>query len=178
MDFTAPGYRDDTLDDARVRVDPDLDALGDDVEDTSDLDDLRAELTAQVAATVTLAVDGRPGYAVTYRTDFTARDVDSIRKRSKDRKFTDGVDGIKFAALLLAFACQGVHRGKGDLAAALGVDRVTFTTRELQDLMGTADANSTVRRFYGLEGHVEAAARRLMVEAGWGDEADLADPTE
>lgn len=177
-DFTAPAARDGRLDEDLIG-DPDLDGLGDDVEEGSDLDDLRQELTAKVAETVTLAVEGRPGYSVTYRVDFTARDVESIRKRAKDRKFTDGIDGIKFAALLLAFACRGITRKAGDLGAALGVDGpVTFTTRELQGLIGTHDANSTVRAFYGLEGHVEGSAKRLLVEAGWGDEADLADPTE
>lgn len=156
--------------------DPDLDGLGDDVE-PSDLSDLRAELNAEVAPTTVIRVDGRPKYAVQFRTDFTAKDLDSLRKRAKNKRMSDGIDGVKFAALLLAFTCQAIRRDGADLD--LGTDKaVTFTTREFQELIGTADADSTVRKFYGLEGHVDAAARRLMAEAGWGDEADLADPTE
>lgn len=157
--------------------DPDLDDL--DNEASTDLDDLAAELNADVAPTTTIAVTGRPGYAVRFRTDFTGKDLDSLRKRAKNKRMSDGIDGIKFAALLLAFTCQGITRAGRELAEDLDTKGpVTFTTRELQELIGTADADSTVRKFYGLEGHVDAAARRLMVEAGWGDEVDAMDPTE
>lgn len=158
-------------------IDPDLDDL--DTGDVDDLTDLRAELNADVSPTVTLDVTGRPGWQITYRVDFTGRDVDLLRKKAKDRKFADGVDGVRFAALLLGLTCQGIHRTGKDLPGALGVDGpVLFTTPALQDLLGTSNADTTVRKLYGLEGHVDAAARRLMAEAGWGDEADLADPTE
>lgn len=158
--------------------DPDLDAL-DDSEEPSDLDDLRAELNAEVAPSTVLKVEGRPGYAVRCRINFTGKDIDGLRRQAKDKRFADGVDGVKFAALLLAVTCQGITRNGKPLEDSLGVDGpITFTSRELQELLGTPDANSTVRKLYGLEGHVDAAARRLMAEAGWGDEADLADPTD
>lgn len=171
--FAAPGLRD--LDEDRL--DPDLAGIGDEAEPT-ELDDLRAELTAAVTPTTTINVEGRPGYAVKFRTDFTGRDIDTLRKRAKNKRFTDGVDGIKFAALLLAFTCKGITRKGEPLELGQAGDVVTFTTPELQEMLGTNDADSTVRKFYGLEGHADAAARRLMVEAGWGDEADVSDPTE
>lgn len=158
-------------------VDPDLSALTTGDVDT-DLEDIRAELNADVAATTVLKVEGRPGWAVQCRIDFTGKDVDGIRKQAKDKKFVDGIDGVKFAALLLAITCVGITRNGTPLEDLLGESQpVTFTSRALQELLGTHDANSTVRKLYGLEGHVDAAARRLMAEAGWGDEADLADPT-
>lgn len=158
-------------------IDPDLGRLGLD-EAGSDLDELRAELNADVSPTVTLKVEGRPGWAVIYRIDFTGKDVDGVRRQAKDKRFADGVDGVKFAAILLALTCQGITRNGVPLEETIGEDKpVTFTSRSLQELLGTHDANSTVRKVYGLEGHVDAAARRLMAEAGWGDEADLADPT-
>ena len=172
-----PGYPEGTQ-----PRDPDLDTL-DQGEDRSDLDDLTAELTATVAPTTTIPVLGRAGYAVRFRTDFTGRDLDALRKKARNKRFTDGVDGIRFAALLLAFACQGITRNGRELGEDLNVDGpVTFTTAELQQLIGTDrdpnPADATVRKFYGLEGHVDSAARRLMTEAGWGDEVDAMDPTE
>lgn len=175
-EFTAPGTP--TAADLE-RVDPDLEGLGTDEEPRSDLDDLRAELNAAVTPTTVIPVPGRPAYAVRFRTDFTGQDLDSLRKRAKSKRMSDGIDGVKFAALLLAFTCQGITRNGRELAEELELDKpVTFVTRELQELIGTASADATVRKFYGLEGHVDSAARRLMVEAGWGDEVDALDPTE
>jgi hypothetical protein len=184
-DFDAPGTPDldetpgapslsraDTAD-----ADPDLAVLGDVGQDDSDLASIEAELAAAVTPTTIIKVEGRPGWSVRYRTDFTGKDLDGLRKNAKDRRFADGVDGIKFAALLLALTCQGIRRHGQDLELD-GASPVTFTSPELQSLLGTRDANSTVRKLYGLEGHVDAAARKLMAEAGWGDEADLADPTD
>ena len=168
-----PGYPAGT----EPRRDPDLDNL--DVDEGNDLEDLRAELLAEVAPSTTIAVPGRPAYAVRFRTDFTTRELDSLRKRARNKRFLDGIDGAKFSALLLGLTCLDVLRNGEPLGPALGVDgAVTFTTRELQELYGTSSADETVRKFYGLEGHVDATARRLMAEAGWGDEADVADPTE
>lgn len=171
--FTAPGVRD-------LTGDEELDSLlADQGGDTSDLEDLRAELSAAVTPTTTIPITGRAGdYAVRFRTDFTGRDLDLLRKKAKDKKFADGIDGVKFAALLLAFTCQGITRGGAELSEVLGLDApVTFVTRELQELMATSTADATVRALYGLEGAVDAAARRLMTEAGWGDEVDAMDPT-
>ena len=159
-------------------LDPDLALDGDD-EAGSDLDDLRAELTAAITPTTTIPVPGRPRYAVRFRTDFTGKDLDGLRKKAKDKRMSGGVDGVRFASLLLALTCQGITRDGVELSEQLGVSGpVTFTTRELQELLGTPNADSTVRALYGLEGHVDSAARRLMVEAGWGDEVDAMDPTE
>lgn len=171
-EFTAPGTPRDT--------DPDLDALSrDDDEVTSDLDDLRAELNADVAPTTTIPVTGRPGYAVRFRTDFTGKELDKLRKLAKDKRMVDGIDGVRFASLLLAATCQGITRNGRELAEDLELAKpVTFTSPELRELLGTVNADETVRKLYGLEGHVDAAARRLMVEAGWGDEVDALDPTE
>ena len=171
-EFTAPGTPRET--------DPDLDALERDDEDVrSDLDDLRAELNATVAPTTTIPVTGRPGYAVRFRTDFTGKDLDKLRKQAKDKRMVDGIDGVRFASLLLAFTCQGITRHGRELAEDLELNKpVTFVTRELQELLGTVNADETVRKLYGLEGHVDATARRLMAEAGWGDEVDALDPTE
>jgi hypothetical protein len=162
---------------ARARMaDPDLDGLelG---EDGSDYDDLDAELVAIADLTTLIEVPKRPGYAIRCRTDYTGLDVDLIRKKCRDKKFTDGIDGIKYASLLLASMTTAIVRNGKDLELD-GVSPVTFTSKPLQERMGTATADATVRKFYGLEGHVDAAGRRLMNEAGYGDEVYAGDPTQ
>lgn len=176
-DFSAGNL--DQLDDTNPGedyLDPDLAGLGDDVSGDTDLDQLRAELKAEVADTTVLNVDGRPGWSVRYRTDFTGKDLDLLRKRAKDRKFADGIDGVKFGALLLAITCEAIRRRGEDVELEGKV--ATFQSRAFMAELGTATAVETVRRFYGLDGHVDAAARKLMAEAGWGDDATEADPTE
>lgn len=156
-------------------ADPDLDNLDLGAED-SDLDQLDAELGAITAATTTLEVPLRPGYSIRCRTDFTGADLEKLRKAARDKRFADGLDGVKFAALLIASNTDAILR-QGDPLVLDGVSPVTFTTPELKTRYGTANAADTVRAFFGREGHVDAAARRLTSEAGWGDDLYAVDPT-
>lgn len=177
-DFTAPSAR--TADDDTAYGDPELDGLtAGSEEEGSDLDDLKAELGATERPTVTIRVPQRPRYSVRCRLDFTGKELDGIRKKAKDRKFSDGIDGPKFAALLIAITCVDILRDGKPLAEALGIEGpVTFTTRPLQALMETAAATETARKLFALDGDLDAAAQKVLRDAGWGDEAAEADPTE
>lgn len=147
-----------------------------DLEETSDLASIRDELTTALVETTDIEVLGRPGYAVRCRLEIEGKDLERLRQRSKSKRFADGIDGIKYAALVLATYTTAIIRKGTPLD--LGTDApVTFTTPEFQRLLGTADADSTVRAFFGREGHIDAAARRLMDEAGWGEDAYIVDPT-
>lgn len=172
MDFTDPT----ATAASDLTGDPDLDelALG---ADSSDYDELADELSALTDLSTVIEVIKRPGYGVRCRTDFTGLDIDLIRKKCRDKKFSDGIDGVKFASLLLASFATAILRN-GELLELDGVSPVTFTSKPLQERMGTATADATVRKFYGLEGHVDAAGRRLMNEAGYGDEVYATDPTQ
>ena len=150
--------------------------------DNSDLEAIRGELVAGGGVdTKLLEVEGRPGYAVEFRLDFTSRDVDRIRKAAHDRTFADKVDGIKFAALLLAKTCVAIHRNGAPIE--LDGRPATFTEPEFLDLLKRdgerqpVKAVDGVRRFYVLEGRIEAHARTVMEAASWGDEAREVDPT-
>jgi len=161
---------------ARSRVgDPDLDALA--LGEGNDYDDLADELAALTDLSTVIEVPKRPAYALRCRTDFTGLDIDLIRRKCRDKKFADGVDGVKFASLLLASFTTAVLRNGEELELD-GVSPITFTSKPLQDRMGTATADATVRKLYGLEGHVDAAGRRLMSEAGYGDDVQAMDPTQ
>jgi hypothetical protein len=166
MEFTDPA----------ANLDPDLGDLELGTED-SDYDQLDDELTVIVEATTLIEVPKRPGYAIRCRTDYTGLDVELIRKKCRDKKFADGIDGVKFASLLLASTCVAVVRNGADLELD-GESPITFVSKPLQTRMGTTTAADTVLKFYVREGHVDAAAGRLSREAGWGDEVYTADPTQ
>lgn len=170
-----PEFTDPTATAPRLTGDPDLDDLALGVE-ASDYDEVDAELATIADLTTLIEVPKRPGYALRCRTDFTGLDIDLIRKKCRDKKFTDGIDGVKFASLLLASFTTAILR-QGDDLELDGTSPVTFTAKPLQERMGTTTADATVRAFYGLEGHVDAAGRRLMNEAGYGDEVYAVDPT-
>lgn len=156
-------------------ADPDLAGLDLGAED-SDLDQLDEELGAIADTSTVLEVPLRPGYSIRCRTDFTGADLEKLRKAARDKRYADGLDGIKFAALLIAANTTAILR-QGEPLALDGVSPVTFTTPELRARYGTANAADTVRAFFGREGHVDAAARRLTTEAGWGDDLYAVDPT-
>ncbi|MEG1971247.1 MAG: hypothetical protein RR101_14140 [Burkholderiaceae bacterium] len=173
--FTSPGLNTDRFGD-----DADLADLN-----TTTLDSDLAVIAAEFADddkpdVATIPLDHRPGYSVVFSLDFTGRDLDTLRKRSKDKRFVDNMDGIKFAALLLGLTCVDILRNGQPLGDALGVDGpVTFATPEVQDLTGTrGSVDATVRKMLKRESGVETVSRRLMTEAGWGDEAYAQDPTD
>lgn len=154
-------------------ADPDLAP----VEELSDLDELRAELNAEVADTTVVDVPGRPGWQATFTTAITGEQLDTWRKRSKDRKRADGLDGVKFAALLLASTNVGILR-KGK-PVELDGEAATVRHPEFLELLAASGAVDGIRKLYGLDGHVDAAARAVMTAAGWGDElGEGTDPTD
>lgn len=153
--------------------------------DSSDLDDLRAELVDQPAAQeaadgddfVTVPVTTRPGWAIVCRLDFTGRDLDRWRKAARDKRFEDKLDGIKFAALLLGATTVTLLRdGKPVQQDGEPID-LPFQHRAIMGLYGARTVDDTVRAFFRREGVLDAAARRVTTEAGWGDEVYATDPT-
>jgi hypothetical protein len=151
-------------------------------EDNSDLNAIRDELHAGGGInTRTLGVDSRPGWAIEFDITFTAKDVDRIRKASHDRSFDGKIDGIKFAALLIAKTAVRILRHGQPIPLESGRP-ATFTEPEFLDMFKRDDerqpikAVEGVKRLYILEGHIEATAKALMNAAGWNDEARETDP--
>lgn len=151
--------------------------------DGSDLSTIAAELaTSGGVNTLVLDIERRPGYAAEFDVTFDSVTVEKVRKASKDRNFEGKIDGVKFAALLLAKTCIAITRHGEPIPLESG-RAATFLEPEFLDLMQREDERQPVKsvdgvkRFYVLEGHVEAHAKALMQAAGWGDEAREADPT-
>lgn len=139
-------------------------------EGESDLDDIARELDEEGPPTTVLPIPGRPGWQATYSLDVSGRHIDSWRKRAKTGRT---VDVGRFASLALAqLNVELVRRGR---PITLEGEPQTFTSRPFMESLGVRRAADAVRKVYRLEGHMDAALRAVLREAGWGDELESLD---
>lgn len=139
------------------------------------LDELRAELAAEVEVEdFRLDVPERPGYAVVYAADVTYDELTAWRKRAKDTSKPGGINELRLSTIILANKAVDLIR-QGEPTG------LTFRDPALVELLGAGSATDAVRRLYGLDGHVNAAALAVLQASGFGDElaeaGDDADPT-
>jgi hypothetical protein len=177
--FGAAGVRDDNLGDvpfgaAALRDLDDDEVLGA-VEAINPLDALAAELSQDVeTAYETLAVPRRPGIAVRYACDVSYDELVAWRKKAKDTTKPGHLDEIKLATIILANKAVGlaVH---GQPVTVDGRE-LTFADRELRDrFFGGRGPTGAIRHLYGLDGHIDAAAKQVLRLSGFGDELDAVD---
>lgn len=147
----------------------------------SALDVIRAELEQPVdLGTVDLEVPARPVYKVRYRCEVAYeelldwRDRATITNRSERRKPTaqataGRLNELKMASFVLVHRCIAILRDGEEVPDGYG-GPLMFTSELLLDMVGARTAVEAVRKFYGVDGHVSAAANRVLVEAGWTDQ--------
>ena len=176
--FTAPGASDRaSLPSYPDKYDDGESPMLDPAAAATDLSRLRADLAAESKTDVTLPVPGRPIYAVRFRTDVSGDELDRWRKTAKSKRHVDGIDAVKFAALILANTCLEVLRDGTPLLDSDG-DPLTFRSVELWK--GTLEASTAaggVLKFYGRDGHAVAASNAVLGESGWGEDLQPLDPT-
>lgn len=143
------------------------------VEPASALAQIKADVADDGPEPSTFPIPGRPGYTATFRADLQWHELDTWQKRAKGKR---GVDNAKYGALLLANACLELHKGGRRLVDEAG-DPLNFRHPELLAILEVRSASDAVRRFYGRDGDVDAAARAVMAESGWGDDLQPLDPT-
>lgn len=140
------------------------------------LADLRAELSEQVEhKPLTLKVPNRPGYSVRYSTDIEYRRLQMITKRAQD-KGLGGTDLVKWSCSVLATFCESVVRHGEDVLD--DGQPVTFASKMLQEAVGTFEAVACIRKFYGEDGDIMAAASTLVTAAGLDRESLEGEETE
>lgn len=161
-------------DEAPLGIDDELDDLPEvgQTDDVSDADTIRRELDEEVLKTVTLPIPGRPRYSVTYRLDFTDKDLDTWSRRAGDKAYKAKLSGTKFALVGLASTCTAVLRD-GEPVVLDGKPATFRSVAFLREVLGVQTAAQGVRKLYGgVEGYIDSAMRKVMVAAGWGDETD------
>jgi hypothetical protein len=152
------------------------------------MEQLVTELTADIDAPVfTLAVPGRPLYAVRYRGDLDGAQIDHARnasRRGSRKTMTRGgdrdtdIDGVTFTSRICIAACDAILRDGVELRD--DKDRpFTFNHTGFMALVGAQTTLECVRLFYGRrDASIAAAADRIMGESGWSTEAaDIEDVT-
>jgi hypothetical protein len=125
-----------------------------------------------------LALGRNPAYLVVFRKITDGDEIDRARKASKDPKKADGLDGTKFAALIAVTACQRIIRNGQVLADDEGRP-LRFNHRLLLQSLTARSAAECAERFYADDAELDAVARRIMTDSGWGREVygdDAADP--
>jgi len=174
--FTHPSTREAGLDAERRALLDDL--VGPEAADagsSNELGDLRDELVAELdEETKPLEVSTRAGFAVVFSKDIDFDLLKAYRRRAGGTKTKDA-DELRFSSIILASACRRILRN-GEPLTAEG-EPVTFASPAFLELYGVGRAVEAVRRFYGRDGVVLAAANWLLAEAGYGDEPLEEDPT-
>lgn len=155
-------------------VDDDLDAI-DAEHPATPLEHLRGELADETDDEVTLEVPRRAGWSVRYGTDFSYEQLTAWQKGARDRTSASGLNDLRYACIVLANTCRGILRRGEDLTD--GGEPLVFRNKVLWGLV-TPVADRTVdavQRFYGRDAHVIAAAKRVLIEAGYADIVETAD---
>lgn len=169
--------------------------LGQPVAPSNPLDELAAELAAEVKPEYeTLTVPLRPKFAVRF---LPAIDGPTLRQwqeqsrivgnRAQRRARTAGeapeLDNTKFAGIVVVNTAEALLRGPEGAREELTDDRgrpLNLRSAEFLRMTGKPSAIEATRHFYGSDGHLDAAARAVLAAAGWGDElaqASDVDPT-
>lgn len=141
------------------------------------LEALKQEIAKEVTGDiVVLEVPKRPGWSIRYRCDVQMPLLSRWRKQAADRTMPDGLDELKLCLTVLANQCDAILLNGREVE---GNDRqlVTFASEEFLEMVGAGRAIDAVKAWYGVDGHVLAAAQEVLTESGFGEEATREDPT-
>lgn len=159
---------------------PDETGRPDDTAGRSMLDVLVADLAGAepVEELPPIALKRNPSYIVVYSKITDGDVIDKARKASRDKSKADGIDGPKFAGLICGSACARIIRN--GVVLTDDADRpLRFNHRMLLQALNAATVADCARRFYADDADMDAVARKIMTDSGWGEdaaEADFADP--
>lgn len=155
-------------------VDVDREEIGEETRSVP-LDSIKEELAADVETEdLPLPVPRRPGYELTFSTNLDGEKFDLWARKCKDRKALGGIDELKLALFVLANQNTGIRRQGGPVEVE--GQPMTVRTQAFLDMTGTGRPFDALRKLYGSDGHVQAAAREVLAECGYGE--DLASAAE
>lgn len=144
--------------------------------DKSILSELASELEAKLdEGTVILQVPDRNGLSVEFSKNIDVAEIAQLRKNAVPKGTPQEVAEFQFSQALLVAKCRSIIKGTTVLMVN-DDEPMTFTSRELHDLLGTIGAEDTVEKFYAKQPHVTATANALLMEAGYADQV-VRDPT-
>jgi hypothetical protein len=136
------------------------------------LEQLRAEVSKKVERSeIEIDVPERPGVAVRFSPNITQNQLRAWRKNSgEDTK--DGFDPLKFACYVVGSTCTAILMEGRVAQDTNGLD-VTFASSEILEM--TNDIRPIpdgIRRFYGIDPHLESTALAILDHAGYGEDVE------
>lgn len=140
---------------------------------------LREKLTAVIEnEEVQIEVPKRPGVTLVISPNISQAEVKQWRRKAGENPKTGvGFDPNKFAAVIIASTCRGIFLDGEEVTTDEG-DPVTFATPFVKEWMDAFDPFDAVKKMYGLDPHMEAAAGAILDASGYGDEVNVVDPTK
>ncbi len=142
------------------------------------LEQLRTEVSKKVERPeIEIGVPERDGVTVRFSPNITQHQLRAWRKNSGENS-KDGFDPLKFACYVVGSTCTAILVNDEVAQDENGVD-VTFASPEILEM--TNDIRPVpdgIRRFYGVDPHLESTALAILDHAGYGDEVEpLENPT-
>ena len=143
------------------------------------LDKLKAKIEAEVKRKdIFINVPERPGVSLRISPNISQGQVRKWRREAGEET-KNGMDATKFATYVIGHTTEGIllndEEVKDDAGYSLG-----FASDEILSMTQTSrPIPDAVRKFFGLDPHVEAAALAILDAAGFGDTIEPnEDPTE
>lgn len=129
---------------------------------------------------VTVEIPGRPGFGVTFSLAVDGNRLAGWRMQCKDEHMPGETDSFLLNRIIVGQMCIGMVVDGNPL-----VDEdnrpITFKSESLWEKLRVHDTYDAVRALYGGDGsdfHISAAASKILVKAGFGEEAKEMDPTQ
>lgn len=143
----------------------------------STLEALRSEMTSRTPVrTVTLEVESRPGFSITFGLKLEQQRLAAWREQSKDELAPGGFNAATFHRTIVAYMADSINHDGAPVVDERGA-KVNFKTESFLRSLGVADPIEAVERFYDNDFHVESAANKIVNKAGFAKEAKEVDPT-
>lgn len=142
------------------------------------LEDLAAELGEELKVEdIFIPVPRREGYELRFKGTLDGELFNKWARASVDRKAVGGIDELKLSLLVIANVNNGIRR-HGAMVTADGVE-LTVRSHGFLDIMKEGRPQDAIRKLFGSDGHVMAAAREVLSELGYGEDLVSAakDPT-
>lgn len=136
----------------------------------SKLAGLLADLASDTTQHLTLSVPRLPKYALRLDANLPFETYAAAVRAANDPTMPGGVNEMQLACTLLVHQCVGVLLDGDDLVDDSG-SPVTLHDPVLAGLLHTTRPADTVRALFGRDGDVLAAGNRLVMSAGYGQDA-------
>lgn len=133
------------------------------------LDALRSALKEETTVPAfRLAVPNRPSIELEFNPDI---EYDLLRRfmKSAARNKAKEFNPLAFAYSVLSKTNVGVYINGRQAHDAEGTP-LTVVHAELRAMLGAVDTVDAIRRLYGVDGHIIAAANRVVEEAGYNED--------